>query len=365
MSIAQRRITISVGVILAGSIFTALAQLPSVPEGMPEQPSTPQQPVEYRRDLPASQRPPKPPTPPPPASGENESFSFEVSATYEGMYEVTPAGETDSTLVSENFVGLVLQNSMLSDAHKVVVLTAYPDMVIGQYDMVMEQNYPDPSVEYNEPPFQTAQYEASETGTQITLSQDPLVASYVRVKLVDANGEVQEFSISRHGIEMLLQNPNLTENPEKMLEALQRYPFRLPEEARHNYGTFTQHEIFEMAHELPDIARQEIVKSYKVFVADAEAAGRTNIVPPRPKVPIPPPPGAGLPPGTTPYGPLRATGANKDAPTALANDKGTSAPTTTPLTVPQEKKSRVWPVLGILALCVVAIAAGFALGRRR
>lgn len=231
-------------------------------------------------DAPMSNRKPGPyvEPPPPPESGANSIYEFRVSRDYPGMYEVLPRGESEPTLVSRDFLALALNTQGITEEQRLEVLAQYPDMVLSQHETVMNENYPATDTQF------TDNFEdLSVTGTGpeqggATVTQDPMLRAYVRVRIKGEDGTEQEFSLSRHAMAMILANPTLRQSPNDLLAALRQYPFRLPEEARARYDGLPRSELFAMAARTPLLARQDFIRSYDAFKKDAERASRTNLV---------------------------------------------------------------------------------------
>jgi hypothetical protein len=193
------------------------------------------------------------------------------------MYEVLPRGETDATLVSQDFLTLVMNNRGITDEQRLEALSQYPDMILMQYRTVMNENYPASADEYKEGFVPMTVRGTESGGAAATVTQDPFLPAYVRVQIKSAAG-TEEFSISRHAMSLFQANPELMQKPDELLEALRQYPFRLPEEARMRYNRMSRAELFDLAEQTPLLSRQEFVHSYVEFKKDAEEAGRTNLV---------------------------------------------------------------------------------------
>jgi hypothetical protein len=236
-----------------------------------------------------------------PASGENQAFAYVQSPNYSNVYLIHPAGTDFEIPVSDTFLAIVLKDRRLDDRRKAVILSSYPNMVFGTYNQTLTTYYPDASKTY-ETPF-NPQTIAPPEGGQALIASDALAAPYVRVALVNTNGETQEFSISRAAADLLLGNPQLP--PAQVLEALRNFPFRLPEAARRNFNNLTAGQLAEMIEALPDVQRQEFVRMRRVILtefgfdasnrarrigADVQALHQEALAPPAPPPPPPLPP---------------------------------------------------------------------------
>lgn len=201
-----------------------------------------------------------------PSVGSNEVFSYAPSSDYEGVSIVTPMnGNGESVLVSDSFLHMTLNNRQLNDERRMDVFRSYPQMTEQAYDAMVRMNYPDSSTAGANQPFENTVLEGADR--IVVLTKDSQASPYVRVSVTDKNHKIlQEFSLNTATVSRLLANPY--KSTDDKIAGLQRFPFRLPEKARENFASATTETIRQLAEDLPELKRQEMVKMTKVFAAE-------------------------------------------------------------------------------------------------
>jgi hypothetical protein len=197
-----------------------------------------------------------------PQSGSNSEFSYFRSVQHPEAYVVYPNGQEENRiLVSESFLQLTMRSTRLTDEQRLTVLNGYPNMTAAMYDNTMNNFFPDSSVAVSGAyPERAVQGTA---GNSAIVSQDSLASPYVRVSVLDANGQASEFSMARMAADQVLNNPNLSADDK--IKALAASHFRLPEEARKKFAQLSKEELREMVAKDPDLARQEFMKMRAVY----------------------------------------------------------------------------------------------------
>jgi hypothetical protein len=159
--------------------------------------------------------------------------------------------------VSASYLGLVLNSPPIDDKTRLSVLIQYPFYMDQLYQSRINTSYPDAQRSY------TNSF-SSYNSDYVTISQDPLAIPYVRVWLYPPGGEPTEFSINRDIVERLLKEGEVTGT--NLMEALRKYSYRLPEDARSNFRYLNSTQIMAMAAEsIPAVAKQEFVKSRRWY----------------------------------------------------------------------------------------------------
>jgi hypothetical protein len=218
-----------------------------------------------------------------PDSGSASLFSYRRENPDSEYFLVQPADNlaAEPTAVSENFLKLVLRDGPIDDTTRLKVITQYPQIMAGIYTEKMTANYPAYGVEFDTP-FETYEDDS------ITITQDPLAEPYVRVTLKLPSGDLKTFSLNRDIVESILTDGEISD--EKLLDALQTYPYRLPEQARPGFEYLTASNIFEMAEQdVEGVKGQEFVKTRQWYKRRQEmrdaAALRASPSQPQPQKP--------------------------------------------------------------------------------
>lgn len=196
-----------------------------------------------------------------PDSGASTGFTYSRSSEDASVYEVYPEGRNDFIPVSESYLRSVVNNTRLTDSQRLQAIDSFPAITANTYRNVLGAAYPDASTSYPEP-FPTRVFE-TESGAHFTLSQDDLAEPYVRVSIAYADGSTKEFSVNREIVAKLLADSNLT--GADLLQALEKVPFPLPEEARKNFRNLTKDQLLALVRSHPDVARQELVKMMDIY----------------------------------------------------------------------------------------------------
>ena len=302
-----------------------------------------------------------------PDTGFLQTFSYSRSDKFPGVYEIRPVGDPEPSLVSENYLRMIINNGQLSDDMKLTAAMAYPVMALKWYDMVMPKHYPDASSPAPTEAFSRRTLSAPD-GTRVTLDQDSLAFPYVRVSIVHPDGKTEEFSMQRQLVEQLLNDKNFTD--EQRVDALPKYPFRLPDQARYDFKRLSAAELYELAAQGETVQKEDLIRMRNIFEAQirtqAEASARTNQVADvrreyvekikkqwAPKSPSAPGPGAMTRP--VPVNPERRTGPGRSDvnPSAATTPAATSTP-----------RSSALSMVAVALVAVVAAGIAFYLGRR-
>ena len=205
---------------------------------------------------------------PMPLSGSTTMFNYWKSGPTSSYYVVQSAANTGfSFMVSDNFLGLVLQSPQVDDKTRLSMLAQYPFFMNALYTDRMSTNYPAADRSY-ETPFETVQSEG------LSIVQDDMASPYVRVRVVNPDGTVEEFSINRDLVDRILAEQDWETT--NLVGALQSYPYRLPENARANFRHLTKEQIMEMAESTPGVARQEFVRTRQLYSQPQHAQTMSN-----------------------------------------------------------------------------------------
>ena len=248
----------------------AQAQMPALPPGPPGRTNIPARSEEEEIDR---RREPLPDT------GFTATFSYSRSTQYDKVYEIRPVGDPEPSLVSEDYLRLVLRNDQLGDDMKLTAAMAYPVMALKWYDMVMPKHYPDATSPAPTEAF-TRRTLTSDDGTRVTLDQDSLAFPYVRVTVTGADGKTEEFSINRQVVDDLLHDTHFTDTDRVF--AFRSHPYRLPDQARYDFKRLSAAQLYELAAQGETIQKQDMIRMRNIFEAQiraqAAASARTNQV---------------------------------------------------------------------------------------
>lgn len=192
-----------------------------------------------------------------PESGATDSFAYSRSSQHEGMYEVRLGGQSDQPVyVSENTLGLLLSSPVPAGV-KSAFVSQYPYQMLNMYEHVLNNNYPDDAETYRDDPFPAWQ------GGGVSVDQDPMAPNYVRVRMPDENGNMQEFSISRKSMDEIF---NLEMDPAIFAQAVKEFPYRLPEKARVNFKYLSREQMIDLIEQEPGMARQEFTQVKRIYL---------------------------------------------------------------------------------------------------
>lgn len=225
----------------------------------------------------------------PPDTGSGEGFSFERSADYEGVYEVT-FEDGQRTHLSDTFMALVLGDSRLPPEQRERTLRSYEAMIESMYQMQLGNLYPDAQSESTAEPFAPVIWTSPE-GTGIQIEQDPLASPYVRVTLHHADGTQEVYSMSRSQAQAIMAaNEN---SPGNAYNVLANYGFRLPESARGNFDRLSREMLLQQVAQVPAVAQQEFVRMRVVHREVRQQQGKDPDIVPTPvgvaqRSPLPP-----------------------------------------------------------------------------
>jgi hypothetical protein len=283
-----------------------------------------------------------------PGDGSNSLFTYSRSSATSTYYIVKPTANPDSPfLVSDNFLGLVLNNGAVDIKTQFTLLTQYPVLMNALYSSRMSSNYPSAADNTYETPFEPVQTEG------LSIVQDDLASPYVRVRLVNPDGTIDEFSINRNVVDRILADQDWEVT--NLVGALRSYSYRLPEKARVNFRFLTPAQIFEMAESTPGVAKQEFVRTRRLYrelkidpTMSNAAAFAANKLPVQPL----------LPPPAPAFGPLRKS---------VAIPIPTVVPKKAPrVETPVESRpeSGLGRNIGLGAILIVCVGVAFAVGRR-
>lgn len=205
---------------------------------------------------------------PMPPSGSTTTFNYWKSGTTGGYYVVQSSANTGfSFMVSDNFLELVLKSPQADDKTRLSMLAQYPFFMNALYTDRMSTNYPAADRLY-ETPFERVDAEG------LSIVQDDMASPYVRVRVVNADGTVEEFSINRDLVDRILAEQDW--DTTNLVGALQSYPYRLPDNARANFRYLTKEQIMEMAESTPGVARQEFVKTKQLYSQPQHTVSMSN-----------------------------------------------------------------------------------------
>ena len=196
-----------------------------------------------------------------PALGQvgDAPFVYEPDPDLEGFHRVTLRGQESAPVyMADETLNLIL-DSQVPDSVRQALISQYPHFMLDLYENILETYYPDDADEYIGNPFPT--WELPDEG--VTMTQDPYAPNYVRVRVRDSNGRVEEFSLSRIAIDEILE---LEFDAGDFGPALAEYPYRLPEQARYSFHYLSREDLVAMIEEEPSMARQEFVRVKRVYM---------------------------------------------------------------------------------------------------
>lgn len=277
------------------------------------------------------------------ASGSSSTFNYWRSSPTSEYYVVQSAVSTGFTfMVSDNFLGLVLRSAPVDDKTRLSMLAQYPFFMNALYTDRMNTNYPAADRSYDKP-FETVEADG------LSIVQDDMASPYVRVRVVNPDGTIEEFSVNRDLVDRILAEQDWETT--NLVGALRSYPYRLPENARANFRYLTKAQIIEMAESVPGVAKQEFVKTRRLYLQPHLAPAMSNA--------------AVVAAENTPAEPFAppAPKAARETAVAAAKVGADSESPAEPAKSPSNESGRGrWVALGAILLACVGVA--FALGRR-
>ncbi len=192
-----------------------------------------------------------------PESGRTEAFSYSRSSQHAGMYEVRLGGQSSVPVyVADSTLNLLLSSPVPAGVQAAFV-SQYPYQMLNMYEHVLNTYYPDDHEDYRDDPFPAWQ------GAGVTVEQDPLVPNYVRVSMLDENGNMVAFSISRRSMDEIF---DLEMDAAVFADAVQDFPYRLPEQVRVNFQYLSREQIIDLIEQEPAMARQEFTQVKRIYL---------------------------------------------------------------------------------------------------
>lgn len=283
------------------------------------------------------------PTPP---SGSTTTFNYWKSGPTSDYYVVQSSANTGfSFMVSDNFLGLVLRSAPVDDKTRLSMLAQYPFFMNALYEGRMATNYPDATKDYDQP-FASLEAEG------LSITQDDLASPYVRVRVTNPDGTVEEFSVNRDLVDRILSEQDWETT--NLVAALQSYPYRLPDNARVAFRNLTQQQIFDLAEATPGVARQEFVKTRRLYMQPQHVQAMSNAAVVAAET-EPSEPGGMMESVDEPVRERPAVAAKPPKPAGLAQ-----APSQPGAGSPQKRAQRAI----YLSLFIAAMAAAFVIGRQ-
>lgn len=205
-----------------------------------------------------------------PESGETEGFTYSRSSQHEGMYEVRLGGQDSQPVyVADSTLGLLLSSPVPVGVQSAFV-SQYPYQMLNMYEHVLNTYYPDDQEDYRDDPFPAWQ------GGGVSVDQDTMAPNYVRVRMPDENGNMQEFSISRRSMDEIF---DLEMEAAIFADAVKEFPYRLPEQVRVNFNYLTREQMIAQIEQEPAMARQEFTQVKRIyFNSPAEDGVDTSVL---------------------------------------------------------------------------------------
>ncbi len=212
-------------------------------------------------------------------SGNGDGFHYEQVPSTPGVYSVTFSDNGGIVLVSDSFLGLVVNHNGMTPDIKRKALRSYPEMVATNFDTIVNSTFPDQSQAPAGAPFEGFQC-TDVNGSLVTVAQDSLASPYVRVTVKDKNGTTESFTINRKFVDDLLRQEDM--DASRLASSITTFPFRLPEDTRFGFANLSREQLNDIVLRVPAFQRQEIIRMPRFYREKApEILAKLSNAPPR------------------------------------------------------------------------------------